>query len=70
MTNPEAFRWLNQPASWSGDDKALELRTDANTDFWRRTFYGFIRDNGHAFLREVSGDFTASVFVLGEYAHL
>ena len=49
---------------------ALELWTDAKTDFWRETFYGFIRDSGHAFLRGVSGDFTASVTVLGDYEAL
>ena len=66
----DAFRWLNPPAHWSGDAKALELRTDAKTDFWRETFYGFIRDSGHAFLRDVSGDFTASATVIGDYEAL
>lgn len=66
----DSFRWLNPPATWSGDAKVLELRTDARTDFWRETFYGFVRDNGHAFLREVSGDFTASATVLGDYEEL
>ena len=40
------------------------------TDFWRETFYGFIRDSGHAYLRGVSGDFTASATVLGDYEAL
>jgi hypothetical protein len=66
----EAFHWLNEPSVWSGDEKALELRTDAETDFWRETFYGFIRDNGHAFIRPVSGDFTASAIVTGDYQAL
>ena len=64
------YRWLNPPADWSGDDTRLELRTDLKTDFWRRTFYGFTRDDGHAYLRDVSGDFTASVVFRGEYEHL
>ncbi len=64
------FRWLNPPANWSGDGNALELRTDQKSDFWRETFFGFTRDSGHAFLRPVSGDFTASVVVVGHYEKL
>ncbi|MCA1443992.1 DUF1349 domain-containing protein [Ensifer sp. IC4062] len=66
----EDHRWLNEPASWQGDQKALSLTTDGNTDFWRETFYGFIRDNGHAYLRSVSGDFTASATIKGAYEQL
>jgi regulation of enolase protein 1 (concanavalin A-like superfamily) len=65
-----AFHWLNEPADWRGDHSALELRTGDTTDFWRKTFYGFVRDNGHAYLSEVSGDFTASAVVLGDYEAL
>jgi regulation of enolase protein 1 (concanavalin A-like superfamily) len=64
------FRWLNEPTDWKGDALSLELRTSDRTDFWRKTFYGFIRDNGHAFLRKVSGDFTASATVIGDYREL
>lgn len=64
------FRWLNPPAEWSGGPDRLELRTDAGTDFWRETFYGFVRDTGHAFVRPVAGDFTASATVLGAYETL
>lgn len=66
----EGYRWLNEPASWSGDERALELSTDIKTDFWRHTFYGFVRDNGHAWLKPVAGDFTASAVVTGDYEHL
>jgi regulation of enolase protein 1 (concanavalin A-like superfamily) len=65
-----AYRWLNEPASWEGDERALSLKTDPNTDFWRETFYGFVRDSGHAYLRPVSGDFTASATVVGVYEQL
>ena len=66
----DAFHWLNPPVVWSGDARKLELRTDAKTDFWRETFYGFVRDNGHAYLRGISGDFTASATILGDYEEL
>lgn len=64
------FFWLNEPSQWSGDTRRLALRTEANTDFWRRTFYGFERDSGHAYLAPVKGDFTASAIVLGRYETL
>ncbi|QRM54414.1 DUF1349 domain-containing protein [Sinorhizobium sp. BG8] len=64
------YRWLNEPAHWQGDARVLTLRTDARTDFWRETFYGFVRDSGHAFLRPVTGDFTASATVTGGYEQL
>jgi len=66
----ETFAWLNPPAAWQGDENALELSTGEATDFWRQTFYGFVRDNGHAFLKPVTGDFTASAAVIGDYEHL
>jgi regulation of enolase protein 1 (concanavalin A-like superfamily) len=46
----DSFHWFNPPDEWSGDAAQLELRTGANTDFWRETFYGFVRDNGHGSL--------------------
>lgn len=64
------FSWLNEPKSWSGDAGALKLRTEPDTDFWRETFYGFIRDSGHAYTCPVAGDFTAEATVLGAYADL
>ncbi len=64
------FAWLNEPPSWSGDERQFQFATGAETDFWRHTFYGFVRDNGHAFLTPVQGDFTASAIVTGDYQHL
>lgn len=64
------FSWLNEPKSWSGNAAALKLRTEPDTDFWRETFYGFIRDSGHAYSCPVAGDFTAQATVLGAYADL
>jgi regulation of enolase protein 1 (concanavalin A-like superfamily) len=65
-----AWQCLNEPASWKGDERSLELSTGRATDFWRHTFYGFVRDNGHAFLQPVRGDFTASAIAIGQYEHL
>ena len=41
--------WLNEPARWSLDAGRLDVVTDAATDFWQKTHYGFARDSGHFF---------------------
>lgn len=64
------FTWLNPPPAWTGDAGRLELTTGAETDFWQTTFYGFQRNSGHAYLAPVSGDFTLSARVRGEYEAL
>ena len=64
------FVWLNPPPRWSGDARALELETGTATDFWRETFYGFVRDSGHAWLAPVAGDFSLSVRFRGGYEAL
>ena len=41
--------------------------TDAATDFWRETHYGFTRDNGHFFGCDAEGAFTAQLRVRARY---
>ena len=62
--------WLNAPENWSADDAQLCVTTDANTDFWRTTSYGFIRDSGHFFGTHVDGAFTAQLHVAAQYSAL
>lgn len=59
--------WLNAPADYRIDADALTVTTDAATDFWRITSYGFSRDSGHFLGRVVEGDFTAQVHVRGDF---
>lgn len=54
---PEAFHWLNEPER-AQFGAGLEILTDARTDFWQRTHYGFRRDDGHALLTRLDEDFT------------
>nr|WP_325263343.1 DUF1349 domain-containing protein [uncultured Rhizobium sp.] len=63
-------RWLNQPANSEASDLGLSVTTDANTDFWRETHYGFVRDNGHFYAFQTDGDFTAQVRVQAHFEHL
>jgi regulation of enolase protein 1 (concanavalin A-like superfamily)/uridine kinase len=49
--------WLNPPKVWKLVNNALYVETDAVTDFWQRTFYGFSNDNGHFLYYETDKDF-------------
>ena len=49
--------WFNAPPEFEIGDEGLTVATRAESDFWQRTHYGFQRDDGHALLAEVSGDF-------------
>jgi regulation of enolase protein 1 (concanavalin A-like superfamily) len=62
--------WMNQPASWKRSDDKLMVRSRAKTDFWRKTFYGYITDNGHFFHLPATGDFTFQARVNGQYTVL
>jgi regulation of enolase protein 1 (concanavalin A-like superfamily) len=67
----DLMQWRNEPPSWSDEPSAdgtgLRLRTAPDTDFWRRTHYGFIRDSGHVRYAVVDGDFSVRVCVRGRY---
>lgn len=62
--------WLNEPKQWSLDGDLLSVRTDARTDFWRETHYGFIHDNGHFLAAKVTEGFTAQLRFRANYTHL
>jgi uncharacterized protein len=64
------MKWFNEPKNWSFENGILKVEVDSGTDFWRITHYDFIRDNGHFFHEERSGDFTATVRIKGNYREL
>jgi len=63
--------WLNEPGHYLAySDDSLEVMTHLQTDFWRETHYGFIRDSGHLLAFETDGDFTAQVRVNADFREL
>jgi uncharacterized protein len=59
--------WYNEPAAWVEDEQGLTVTAEPKSDFWRKTHYGFIRDNGHfAYVRQ-TGDFFAEVDISADY---
>lgn len=63
----QQLEWLHEPAEWQDNGDELIVTAGAKTDFWRTTHYGFIRDNGHCYALEATGDFVATVTVRGRY---
>jgi len=55
---------------WKRSGDRVLVRSRAKTDFWRKTLYGYMTDNGHFFYLLVSGDFAFEARVNGEYAAL
>jgi regulation of enolase protein 1 (concanavalin A-like superfamily) len=64
------MQWLNEPREWRCDGNRITVKSDPRTDFWRKTHDGLVRDNGHFYFQEVSGDFLLQVNLSGEFAAL
>jgi hypothetical protein len=60
------WTWLNEPTTWRRDGGTLIVTTDPDTDFWRTTHYGFVRDTGHL-LGGQAREFTLAATFRGEY---
>jgi uncharacterized protein len=62
------MNWFNEPATWSEQDGDIIVHAGAQTDFWRVTGSGYVRDNGHIYGEELTSDFDLSVQVRADYA--
>ena len=62
--------WLNPPAAEHYGDGVLTARSKGKTDFWRKTFYGYVTDNGHFMYVPMLGEFTLQARVNGNYSAL
>jgi regulation of enolase protein 1 (concanavalin A-like superfamily) len=50
------LNWYNPPSKWHMRDSCLVIEPDAKTDYWQKTHYGFVADNGHFLFADVTGD--------------
>jgi regulation of enolase protein 1 (concanavalin A-like superfamily) len=62
--------WFNEPAASKRVGEKLIVHSRPKTDFWRKTFYGYITDNGHFLHLRADGDFIFEARVNGRYAAL
>lgn len=63
----ESLIWLNEPDSWQADATGLVAMSKPQTDFWRLTHDGGLRDSGHFYHQQVAGNFSAQVHLEGQY---
>lgn len=61
--------WHHEPSNWELKNNQLQLFTDARTDFWQKTHYGFQADNGHFLHTEMTGDFILETEVECDFKH-
>ena len=66
----QIMHWINEPQRWQHTEHTIAVHVEPGTDFWRKTHYGFIRDNGHVYGEQVNGDFIAAVKVASAYHDL
>jgi len=64
------MKWMNDPASSRISEDQITVRTRPKTDFWRKTFYGYVTDNGHFYHLTATGDFTLEARIMGNYHDL
>ncbi len=62
--------WLNPPAAEHYSEGVLTVRSKGKTDFWRKTFYGYVTDNGHFMHLPMMGEFTMQARINGNYSAL
>ncbi|HYH15321.1 MAG TPA: DUF1349 domain-containing protein [Flavisolibacter sp.] len=67
---PLYMQWYNEPTKWQKHNNRITIEVEGGTDYWRVTHYQFIRDTGHFFFHEVSGEFIARVKVTALYKDL
>ncbi len=46
--------WVHEPNEYTINNDEIMIRTDAGTDFWQRTYYGFQNDNAPALLMKTN----------------
>jgi len=62
------IEWYNEPDNWEmKDDSSLSMFVTPNTDFWRKTHYGFNVDDGPFCYLRIGGEFEAIAKITGQY---
>jgi regulation of enolase protein 1 (concanavalin A-like superfamily) len=64
------MKWMNPPQSWEPAAGRILVHSRPKTDFWRKTFYGYVTDNGHFLHLTVPGEFSFEAQVNGQYGAL
>ncbi|MCK5401965.1 MAG: DUF1349 domain-containing protein [Flavobacteriaceae bacterium] len=61
------MQWYNEPENWKIENEQLVMQVTPQSDYWRKTHYGFTVDDGPFFYCNRGGEFEVSVKVSGDY---
>jgi regulation of enolase protein 1 (concanavalin A-like superfamily) len=61
--------WQNAPPRAEASEAELIVTTADQSDFWNRTGYGFVHNNGHALLRDFPAHTAMEVEFSAEWTH-
>ncbi|ANQ50660.1 DUF1349 domain-containing protein [Flammeovirga sp. MY04] len=65
--NPQVMQWFNAPEKWEVKDNKLTMQVTGQTDYWRKTHYGFTVDDGPFYYQTRGGEFEVNVKITGAY---
>ena len=65
--NMDKMNWLNEPSSWKVVDGNLKMNVTPESDYWRKTHYGFTVDDGPFYYTTRGGEFEVSMKISGNY---
>ena len=60
-------KWIFEPKKYEVSSDTVSITTEAETDFWQRSYYGFRNDNAPALQVETGENFTFTTKVNFEY---
>ena len=61
------MEWYNAPDDYSIEGEKLIMQVTPQSDYWRKTHYGFTVDDGPFYYEIRGGEFEVSVKITGEY---
>lgn len=64
------MQWYNEPKEISEEGGKVSFKVPGETDYWRVTLHGFIKDDAPFYYKEVEGDFEATVKFSAKYKTL
>ena len=61
------MEWYNEPDSWTIENEKLLIDVTPQSDYWRKTLYGFVVDDGPFYYCNRGGEFEVTVKISGEF---
>ncbi len=63
LLSANKLAWYCEPKEWQVNN-GLVIHSEAKTDYWSKTHYGFVADNGHLLYKSMEGNFLMTAKVI------